>query len=37
MNLMASLINAEMDKEDDLVIKQVRDFLIRIHSDPDAG
>ena len=34
MNLMASLINTEMDKEDDLVIKQVRDFLIRIHSDP---
>jgi hypothetical protein len=34
MNLMASLINTEMDKEDDLIIKQVRDFLIRIHSDP---
>ena len=34
MNLMASLINTEMEKEDDLVIKQVRDFLIRIHSDP---
>jgi KaiC/GvpD/RAD55 family RecA-like ATPase len=34
LNLMASLINTEMDKEDDLVIKQVRDFLIRIHSDP---
>ena len=34
LNLMASLINTEMDNEGDLVITQVRDFLIRIHSDP---
>jgi len=36
MTLMASLINTEMQKEDDLVIKQVRDFLIRIHADPSV-
>ena len=33
---MASLINTELTNEDDLIIKQVRDFLVRIHSDPEV-
>ena len=36
MSLMASLINTELTNEDDLIIKQVRDFLVRIHSDPEV-
>ena len=36
LSLMASLINTELEKEDDLIIKQVRDFLVRIHSDPEV-
>ena len=36
VSLMASLINTELINEDDLIVKQVRDFLVRIHSDPEV-
>jgi hypothetical protein len=36
LSLMASLINTEIGDDDELIVKQLRNFIVRIHSDPEV-